>query len=135
MSVSEKLTTLASALRTQYGTDDKYTIDDMVRGTVLNLIARIWNFKIKFEEAKSSSQVNDPEWLLQCNDRPDINKKKNGDEESPLQKLTVTRRRVESVCRAFFICNKNYGAWFYSSCTIHAPLLLFYMILQDFFEH
>ena len=32
MNVSEKLTTLASALRTQYGTDDKYTIDDMVKG-------------------------------------------------------------------------------------------------------
>lgn len=32
MNVSEKLTTLASALRTQYGTDDKYTLDDMVKG-------------------------------------------------------------------------------------------------------
>ena len=32
MNVSEKLTTLASALRTQYGSDDKYTIDDMVKG-------------------------------------------------------------------------------------------------------
>lgn len=32
MNVSEKLTTLASALRTQYGSDDKYTLDDMVKG-------------------------------------------------------------------------------------------------------
>ena len=32
MNVSEKLTTLASALRAQYGSDDKYTLDDMVKG-------------------------------------------------------------------------------------------------------